>query len=147
MPQNIEGTVYCVDRDRVTQARLAQLLSAQGLGCKTFASAENFLDSHSHAPPDAHGSPPGCLLLEVELPGMSGLDLQAALAAEGNTLPIIFLSSTTDLRAPIAALKAGALDFLLKPMEAGSLADAVRNALALDARNRQVRLLRAQILA
>jgi FixJ family two-component response regulator len=150
MAQDIEGTVYSVDRDRVTQARLTQLLGARGINVKSFCSAESFfaecLGEVDHAR-DAPAFQPACLVLEVSLPDMSGFDLQAALASRHSTLPLVFLAATTDPRVPIRALRAGAVDFLLKPMEPAALVASVREALALDNRCHEVRSRRTRIVS
>ena len=148
MPQIFEPIVYSVDRDRVTQARLAHALSAENIGFRAFECAESFLgsglDSLSAAGMEARAA---CLVLEVDLPAMSGLQLQAVLAERGQRMPIIFLSATADVRAPIRALQAGAADFLLKPMEPAQLTAAVSAALEHSRRIALAEIRRAQILA
>ena len=144
MPQIFEPIVYSIDRDRVTQARLAQALSAENIGFRAFECAESFLDSDLDAGIEARAA---CLVLEVDLPAMSGLQLQAVLAERGHRMPIIFLSATTDVRAPIRALQAGAADFLLKPMEPATLRAAVSCALEHSRRIGLEEIRRAQILA
>ncbi len=148
MAQKFEHTVYSVDRDRVTQARLAQALSVENIALKTFDCAENFLHSEfKKLSGAASAAASTCLVLEVDQAAMDGLQLQAVLADRGCPVPIIFLTATTDVRAPIRALKAGAADFLLKPMQPAELMASVRGALAESLRKRSEARYRAQILA
>src|SRR6266446_331801 len=100
--------VFVVDDDRSTRESLSNLLRSMGLNVQTFASAHAFLTSQR---PEA----PSCLVLDVQLPGLSGLDLQQELAKGKAQLPIIFITGHKDIPMAVRAMKAGAVDFLLKP--------------------------------
>jgi FixJ family two-component response regulator len=117
-----DAVVYVVDDDASVRRALARLISAAGLNVETFASARAFLEK---PPPDR----PGCLVLDVRLPGESGLDLQAALGERRHRLPIIFLTGHATVPTSVRALKAGALDFLQKPVDEQELLDGIRRAL------------------
>lgn len=121
-------TVYLVDDQDAVRKALLRLLASAGVPASGFASAQAFLDSGAAALP-------GCLVLDLAMPGMDGLALQAALAAQGSLLPVIFLSGEADLDAGVRAMKVGAADFLTKPVDETRLLAAVdagfaRNALA-----------------
>jgi len=124
--------IHIVDDDESLRGALQRLLSAAGYRTKTYASAGEFLLE----PP---GDSPGCLLLDLRLPGPSGLDLQEALARHGIGLPVVFLTGHGDLATGVRAMKAGAVDFLTKPVEREPLFAAVARALELDAAQRAVR--------
>jgi RNA polymerase sigma factor (sigma-70 family) len=127
-------TVFVVDDDASVQRGLARLLKSAGHAVEVFSSAANFLA----APPRDR---PGCILVDLRMPGMSGLDLQEALARTGVNLPMVFISGDADVPATARAFKGGALDFLTKPFDENALIEAVRNALERDAerRGRQAR--------
>ncbi len=129
-----EALVCVVEDDAPLRASLQDLLQSVGLRVMAFASAHAFLD---HPPPEG----PGCLVLDVRLPGLSGLELQQRLAAAGRDLPIIFLTGHGDIPMTVQALQAGAVAFLTKPVREQALLDAVQQALA---RDRQARAQRAQ---
>jgi FixJ family two-component response regulator len=120
-PLQAPPTVFVIDTDPAVRASLAQLMGSMGLRSKTFASAEEFL-STPRPPPG-----PGCLICEVMLPGLSGLELQAALAGEGN-IPVIFLTSHANVSITVRAMKAGAVEFLTKPFSEEVLVDALCSA-------------------
>jgi two-component system response regulator FixJ len=124
-----DATVFVVDDDRAVRDGLRQLLQAVGLRVQTYASAPDFLAAYQ---PDT----PGCLVLDIRMPGMGGLDLQAQLVQEGVQLPIIFLTGHGDVPAAVRALKAGAMDFLQKPVNSQSLLDLVQQAIRRDAETR-----------
>jgi FixJ family two-component response regulator len=123
-------TIFIVDDDRHVAKALARLLREHGFQTATFETAEAFL-----AWPDA--SAPGCLLLDVNLPGLDGLALQRSLAKDGAALPIVFLTGHGDIPMSVQAVKAGAVDFLTKPVAAETLLAAVRAGVAQDALARQ----------
>jgi FixJ family two-component response regulator len=129
-----ESTVFIVDDDPSICAALARLFKSVGLPARSFAGAREFLDQ-------APGLGPGCLILDMRLPGLSGLDLQGELARAGIGLPIIFLTAHGSVPLSVKAMKAGAVDFLEKPVEDQSLLDAVYQALE---RDRQARLAQSQ---
>jgi FixJ family two-component response regulator len=127
-----EPTIHVVDDDASLRGALQRLLAAAGYCVRTYGSAGEFL---LDPPRDA----PGCLLLDVRLPGPSGLDLQEALQRQGILLPVVFLTGHGDLAAGVRAMKAGAVDFLTKPVERDTLLDAVGRALETDLRRRAAR--------
>jgi FixJ family two-component response regulator len=117
--------VVIVDDDAVIREALSELLLSVGIDTIGFASKRAFLDA---AMPDR----PGCLILEVRLPGSSGLDLQSWLASSGNTKPLIFLTGHGDIEMTVRAMRAGAIDFLTKPFRPQTLLDAVNAAIERD---------------
>jgi FixJ family two-component response regulator len=123
-------TVFLVDDDVQVLRAHARLLRAHGVQTATFESAEAFLAQHD-------ASRPGCLVLDVNLPGLNGLALQRRLAGHGPSRPIIFLTGHGDIPTSVQAIKAGAVDFLTKPVAAEVLLAAVRAGLAQDALARQ----------
>ena len=129
-----ESTVFIVDDDPSICAALARLFKSVGLPARSFAGAREFLDQ-------APQLGPGCLVLDMRLPGLSGLDLQEELARAGIRLPIIFLTAHGSVPLSVKAMKAGAVDFLEKPVEDQTLLDAVYQALE---RDRQARRAQAQ---
>lgn len=118
--------VHIVDDDDSMRVALARLLSAAGYEARTYASAGDFLIA-------ADEPPSGCLLLDLHMPGPDGLALQEVLRRRGQSLPTVFLSGRGDIASSVRALKAGASDFLTKPVQAGVLLEAVRAALEADA--------------
>ena len=123
-------TVFIVDDDVVLLRALGRLLRECGFQTATYASAEDFLAQRDAAAP-------GCLVLDVSLPGLDGLELQRRLAEAGPALPIVFLSGHGDIPMTVQAIKAGAVDFLTKPVAADALLAAVRAGVAQDAQARQ----------
>ena len=105
-----DATVFVVDDDRVVLKALSLLIESVGLDVQTFPSAEAFL---AHDLPDR----PSCLVLDVRMPGMSGLDLQEELNRASQRIPIIFITGHGDVDMSVRALKAGAVDFLQKPFQ------------------------------
>lgn len=124
--------IHVVDDDESLRTALLRLLAAAGYEARGYASTGDFL---LHPLPDR----PGCLLLDVRLPGPSGLELQAALKRQGVALPVVFLTGHADVASSVRAMKAGAVDFLEKPVERGTLLDALQRALARDAQLRAAR--------
>jgi FixJ family two-component response regulator len=114
--------VYVVDDDQLVCKATARLLKSVGMQVRTFTSAREFLD----APRDDR---PGCLLVDVRMPGLSGLDLQQALRDENVDLPVVFMTGHGDIPMSVRAMKAGAVDFLPKPVNDQDLLDAVGQAL------------------
>lgn len=121
-----EPTVFVVDDDAGIRDALSLLISLRGLRAQVFASAEDFLATYQ---PQWRG----CLLADLQMPGMSGLDLQAELKARGHTLPVVVLTAHGDVATTRAALKNGALDFLEKPVDDAVLIDVLGNAIRIDA--------------
>ncbi len=124
------GLVFIVDDDRGTRESLKNLIRSAGLSAQTFSSAQEFLAAER---PKA----PGCLVLDVQLPGLSGLDLQQELAKAGVKIPIIFITGHGDIPTSVRAIKAGALEFLTKPVNREDLLRAIQQAIARDLRARQ----------
>ena len=117
--------VFVVDDDAAVRDGLRRLISSVGLGVEVFPTAQAFLRARR---PDA----PGCLVLDVRLPGLSGLDLQRELADTEAALPIIFLTGHGDIPMSVRAMKAGAVEFLTKPFCEQDLLDAIRSAIERD---------------
>jgi FixJ family two-component response regulator len=126
------ATVIIVDDDPSLRSMLSRLLGTVGLKSTAFASPEEFLRS---PPPDG----PACLILDVQLPGLSGLDLQRELAKVGHQLPIVFMTGHGDIPMTVQAMKAGAVAFLTKPFRNQEMLDAVREGINLDRVARQKR--------
>ena len=127
---NARALIYVVDDDVSVRNGLDNLLRSAGFTVQTFSSAQEFLAS---ARPDV----PSCLLLDVQLPGLSGLDLQQELAKGGVQIPIIFITGHGDIPMSVRAMKAGALEFLTKPVNDEDLLEAIQQAIARDHRARQ----------
>ncbi len=125
------GTVFVVDDDPEVRASLAELFAASGLRTAVFETAEHFIEN-------CDLRAPGCMVLDMELPGMDGLALQGCLRENGWRSPVIFLTGRADVSGAVRALKAGAADFLEKPCPPGMLLERVRAALERD------RVLRAE---
>ena len=124
--------IHVVDDDASLREALLDLLDAAGFEARGYASTGDFL---LDPPPDR----PGCVLLDVRLPGPSGLELQGAMQRQGIALPVIFLTGHADVPTSVRAMKAGAVDFLEKPVQRDTLLDALRRALARDAAQRAAR--------
>jgi FixJ family two-component response regulator len=118
--------VFVVDDDPSIRESLSLLLSSAGYGVKTFASAKEFLESERGTPG------PACLVLDVKMPGLSGLDLQKELMSRNIIIPIIFITGHGDIPMSVQAMKKGAVDFLPKPFDDGDLLEAVEQALLRD---------------
>jgi FixJ family two-component response regulator len=131
--------VVIVDDDDAIREALDELLQSVGIDSISFASTREFLAA---ALPDR----PGCLILDVRLPGASGLELQGQLAASGNAKPVIFLTGHGDIEMTVQAMRAGAIDFFTKPFRAQTLLDAVAAAIAQDiARRGAARIVKRQV--
>jgi FixJ family two-component response regulator len=133
-----EALVFVVDDDASLRASLQDLLGSMGLRVAAFASAQEFLRSPR---PEV----PSCLVLDVRLPGLSGLELQQRLAAGDLALPIIFITGHGDISMSVQAMKAGAVEFLPKPFREQDLLDAIHQALARDRHAREQRAERAAL--
>jgi len=127
-----ESIVFVVDDDRAIRDSLSWLLNSVGLSVRAYAKAADFLADHDP-------SQPGCLVLDVRMPGMSGLDLQAELARRGVELPTIVITGHAEVSMAVRAVKAGAIDFIEKPFSDQLLLDRVRQALEIDLEAREVR--------
>ena len=124
-----EPTVHIVDDDASFLTAASRLLRASGFAVRTFSSAHEFLTQYD---PDT----PGCVVEDLQMPGMDGLNLQAAIAQSRNPLPILFLTGHADIPSSVRAMRGGAEDFLEKRAPKEKLLDAVKRALARDARER-----------
>jgi FixJ family two-component response regulator len=120
-----EPVVYIVDDDSAVRTALDSLLRSAGLKVQLFGSAQEFLGSNLQ-------NAPGCLVLDVALPGLSGLDLQRELGQSGMRLPIIFITGHGDIAMSVHAMKAGAVEFLTKPFQDQDLLGAIRTAIDRD---------------
>ena len=125
---NAEATVFVVDDDPSVRRSTERLVRSTGFGVRTFASGQEFLDFITAARVDR----PACVVLDVQLPGPSGLDLQRELARTGTRLPIIFLTGRGSIPMSVRAMKEGAVEFLTKPVRSRDLLDAIRAAIAVD---------------
>jgi FixJ family two-component response regulator len=127
-----EAIVFIVDDDDGVRQSLKNLIGSVRLQVKVFASAQEFLRTKR---PDV----PGCLVLDVRLPGLSGLDLQKRMADAGIEIPIIFITGHGDIPMTVRAMKAGAVEFLTKPFRDQDLLDAIHQALERDRKTREER--------
>src|SRR5215831_11485167 len=122
---NTHSTVFVVDDDRSVRESLVDLINSVGMKVEAFSSAQEFLQ---HKRPDT----PACLVLDVRLPGPSGLDLQRQLGLSENPIPIIFITGHGDIPMSVRAMKEGAVEFLTKPFRDQDLLDAIHHALNSD---------------
>jgi FixJ family two-component response regulator len=123
-------TVFLVDDDAGVVKALSRLLRAKGYDVRPFASAEEFLEGHDAAVA-------GCAVFDVAMPGLDGLALQQIFTASGNRRPVIFLTGKGDIPKSVRAMKAGAIDFLTKPVSDRNLLNAIARAEGVDAKTRQ----------
>ena len=129
-PRESDAIIAIVDDDPSVREGLSSLIRSAGLQVETFASAQEFL-----ARPGAEA--PSCLVLDLQLPGLSGLDLQKRMAEVGLEIPIVFLTGHGNIPASVQAMKAGAVEFLTKPFDEQELLRAIREAIERDRRTRQ----------
>ena len=122
-------TVFIVDDEPAVPKSLSRLMRSARLAASTFSSPQEFLDRHD---PQV----PGCLILDMAMPGLDGLQLQQALIAKGSEIPIIFLTGRGDIPMSVRAMKRGAVDFLTKPVDDEDLLEAIRDAIEKDRVNR-----------
>ena len=134
----VQAVVFVIDDDPSMRAALEDLVGSVGLQARVFASPQEFLESKR---PDA----PGCLVLDVRLPGMSGLTVQKELAREGVTLPVIFITGHGDIPMSVRAMKAGAVEFLTKPFHDQELLDAIHAAIERDRDSRRETVLTTEL--
>ena len=138
--KNLVPCVYIVDDDEAVRGSLRFLIRSVGLLAQAYDSAVEFLKSYDPRQP-------GCLLLDVRMPGMSGLDLQQELNRRGATIPVVFITGHGDVPMAVAAMQHGAFDFLQKPFRDQDLLDRVQRAMARDSESRSRLAARAEILA
>jgi FixJ family two-component response regulator len=117
-----EATVYVVDDDASVRRGLERLLRSAGHRVVTFGSAREFLERRDI-------ESPSCLVLDIRMPGQNGLDLHETLIAAGRHLPVVFITGNGDIPMAVRAMKAGAIDFLAKPLDDKELLEAVRQAI------------------
>jgi FixJ family two-component response regulator len=120
-----QATVYVVDDDPSVRASIDRLFRSIGHAVRTFETTQSFLG-------EAHGLGPGCLILDVRLPNVSGLEFQRELATQGVGIPIVFVTGHGDIPMSVAAMRAGAIEFLTKPFRDQDLIDAVHRGLERD---------------
>jgi FixJ family two-component response regulator len=120
----VRNTVYVVDDEPSVRKALSRLLRSAGLKCEVFASADEFLAHERESPAES-----GCLVLDVQMPGLNGMDLQEVLSAGEGRLPIIFITGHGDIPLSVRAMKKGAVDFLTKPFDDKDLLSAIAVAL------------------
>jgi len=123
--KKVDSVVFVVDDDASVREAISSLIKSVGLNVETFETAQDFLQSKR---PDV----PGCMVLDVRLPGLSGLDLQRELSAHAIKLPIIFITGYGDVPMSVRAIKAGAVEFLTKPFRDQDLLDAIQQAVTRD---------------
>lgn len=133
-----EPTVFVVDDDEAVSDALSDLLGSVGRRAEVFRSARGFLDA---CDPER----PGCVLLDIRMPGMSGLELQERLRAQGVFIPVIILTGHGDTATAVRAMKAGAFDFIEKPFNEQALLDTVERAITLDLEQRETQTKRAHV--
>jgi FixJ family two-component response regulator len=133
-----EPIVFVIDDDRGVREATKSLILSVGLRVETFRTAQEFL---SRKRPDA----PGCLVLDVRLPGLSGLDLQRELTKAGTPIPIVFITGHGDVPMSVQAMKAGAVEFLTKPFRDQQLLDAIQQAIDRDRVERRQRTEAAEL--
>ena len=135
-----EPTVFVVDDDSEVRETLKWLVESVGLKIETFASAQEFLNAYDR-------NRPGCLVTDVRMPGMSGIELQAKLMAEEVTLPIIVVSGYADVPTAVRSMKGGAIDFVEKPFNEQMMLERIQLSILEDARLRQKRAQRERARA
>ena len=135
-----QGTVYVVDDDSSTRELLSWLMQRHGLRAEVFPDARSFLAAY-------RAGTPGCLLVDLNMPGMSGLDLQRCLKESGVALPIIFLSGGADVPKAVRAVREGAVDFIEKPFDYKLVVALVEDCLRRDACAREEHVRRGAVLA
>ena len=135
-----KATVFVVDDDEAVRSSLRLLLKSKGIAAVTHASAREFLANYD---PEQ----PGCIILDVRMPGMSGLELQDELNRRGAIIPVIFITGHGDVPMAVEAMQHGAVDFLQKPFSDQDLTDRIQRALAADVRNRALLTEKDQIRA
>jgi FixJ family two-component response regulator len=133
-----QACVSVIDDDALVLRSLGRLLQSAGYAVQTFSSAEDFL-----VYPD--GGAPGCIVIDLSMPGLNGLQLQQALAGNANRRPVVFISGQASVASSVGAMKAGAVDFLTKPIDETTLLGAVRAAIDKDRTAREARAARVVI--
>jgi FixJ family two-component response regulator len=137
-PQTFRPTVFLIDDDPAIRAAFSRTLATEGFETRLWDTADAFLAEHDV-------EMPGCVVTDVAMPGMNGLDLQRALLSRGYARPIVFVTGQGNIRMSVQAMRAGAVTFLPKPVRAADLAEAVREAIEEDRRLREARARRATV--
>jgi RNA polymerase sigma factor (sigma-70 family) len=135
-----KSTVYIVDDDQAIRHAMELLMRSVGLDYEIFHSADDFLSNHSN-------DRAGCLVLDIRMPGLGGLELQEKLNDTGSTLPIIFITGHGDVPMAVEAMQKGAVDFIQKPIRDQELLDRVSEALTTDQQRRSAREEKAEVLS
>lgn len=135
-----EPTVFIVDDDQAVARSLRWLIESVQLRVETFASAQAFLDGYA-------AEKPGCLILDVRMPGMSGIELQERLTVQRIRIPIIFITGHGDVQMAVRAVQAGAFDFIEKPFNDQDLLDRIQRAISFDSERRERDTQRARLSA
>ncbi|HIP52687.1 MAG TPA: response regulator transcription factor, partial [Chromatiales bacterium] len=135
-----DSIVFVVDDDQAMRSSLKWLIESVGMRVETYGSADEFIKNY-------YPGRSGCLLLDVRMPGMSGLELQEYLADQQIRIPVVIITGHGDVPMAVRAMKAGAVDFIEKPFNDEFLLDSIRNALALDEHQRSQQAERAEIAA
>ena len=135
---NPEATVFVVDDDPSIRRALQRLIESVGLRAEVYGTAQDFLSAYD-------SSKAGCLVLDVRMPGLSGLDLQKTLASRKIDVPVVFITGHADVHMSVGAMKAGALDFIEKPFKEQVLLDAIFSAIDRDAQIRSQKSTRSRI--
>ena len=130
-------TAYVVDDDEAIRTLWRWLMESQGIAVQTFATAGEFIDAYRQGP--------GCLVLDLRLPGMSGLELQEYLKQRGIEIPVVFMSAHGDVPAAVSALKGGAVDFIQKPFSYREVLSVIAKAFERDGELRRRRALRSML--
>ncbi|HEV2700449.1 MAG TPA: response regulator [Steroidobacteraceae bacterium] len=140
----LEATVHVVDDDEALRSAVSMVVQSIGVRCQSYASAADFLATYSPRQP-------GCLVLDVHMPGLTGLQLQTELTIRGAVIPIIFITGSAEVQMAVEAMRHGAFNYLQKPIRRAELTDSVRRALELDKDNRsmlaQIDVIRERIAA
>jgi two-component system, LuxR family, response regulator FixJ len=132
-----QPTAYVVDDDEAIRTLWRWLMESQGIAVQTFATAGEFIAAYRQGP--------GCLVLDLRLPGMSGLELQEYLRQRGIEIPVVFMSAHGDVRTAVSAIKSGAVDFIEKPFSYREVLSVIAKAFERDGELRRKRALRAMI--
>jgi FixJ family two-component response regulator len=136
--ENTLATIYIVDDDPDVCRALGRLLRSAGYAARIFRSSVEFLSAYDP-------QPPGCIILDIAMPQYDGLEVQAMLRSSGCAHPIIFLTANGSIPCTVAAIRAGAVNFLTKPLEEKRLFEAVEEALGINAAQRQLTMIRRAI--
>lgn len=135
---DLSPTVFIVDDDAAIRIAMQSLLDSVNLEHEIYASADEYLEK-------IDDQRPGCLVLDIRMPGLGGLELQEELIKRGNTLPIIFITGHGDVPMAVEAMQKGAVDFIQKPFRDQELLDRIREALATDEQRREKQQLHAEV--